>query len=220
MILGFAPAGQPTVPIAEELSADVLGFAIDIGRLQSHVREHVLPLPPYMVGKFFGGWSVFSSDGTYLDGWASGERVYDPNFMPGATFVEKQRATGVKPSMEYIVPTEICHGYLLEIMQALAAAGLRPRRARLSLLKAGGQSTRHRDAPHGEYAVRLHIPVITTPECVFQNDQGEIHMAAGSSAYLIDVSQMHQVFNRGSADRVHLIMQVTDSRHLSRYYRA
>ena len=47
-----------------------LNFQFDVEKLRAHVVEKVLPLPPHMVGKFFGGWSVTSSTGSYLDGSA------------------------------------------------------------------------------------------------------------------------------------------------------
>lgn len=207
--------------IFEELS-----FQFDIEKLQSHFRENVLPLQPHMIGSFFGGWSVLSSNGSYLDGWASGEKLYEPNFMPNHTPQERAAAIGIKPSTSYIVPTEVCTGYLAEVIQTIQAAGLKPCRARLSLLKAGGQSKKHQDAKSGQYAVRLHVPIITNSGCTFEVFDEEplgapkaAHLAANGRAYALKVDRMHQIFNRGDSDRVHLIMDIRDEIGFTKFHR-
>lgn len=196
-----------------------LPFRFDVEKLRSHVREAVLPLPPHMVGQFFGGWSVTSSNGSYLDGWASGEKALNPSFMPGATFEEKCRALGILKYEEYHRPTEICFGYLQEVMNEISDAGLNPLRARLSLLRANGRSTLHRDGADSEYAVRLHIPIITNEDCTFVCDEGTVHFPADGRGYLIRVNRPHQVFNKSPIDRIHLIMQVQDIKQISKHHR-
>jgi hypothetical protein len=198
---------------------ETLGQRVDIFRLQNHLKEYVLNLPPQMVGSHFGGWSVFSSLGTYTDGWASGQLLYDKNFRPDLTFEEKIKLLGVKSSAEHIRPTEICTGYLNEVMDQIKGLGLKPRRARLSLLKAQGFSTRHRDHPEGTYGVRLHIPIMTNPGCTFECEEGSAHMPADGSIYILSVSRLHQVFNRGESDRIHLIMDITDESGVTKHHR-
>ena len=196
-----------------------LPFQFDVEKLQEHVRESVLSFPPHMVGKFFGGWSVLSSNGSYLDGWGSGERIYDPTFMPGSTMEEKLATVGIKPSSAYVKPTEVCHGYLQEIIDQIRDANLYPVRARLSVLKANGKSSLHRDGNDDEYHVRLHIPIITNPSCTFDCDEGSAHLPANGRAYLLRVNRMHQVFNGGGEDRIHLIMSVRDTAGVSKHHR-
>lgn len=198
---------------------EAIPVCFDILRLQEHVRLNVLPLPPVMAGNFFGGWSVLSSNGLYTDGWAGGHKLYDPDFLPGLSMSEKASQLGVKPSAAYVKPTEICTGYLAEVMAKIAGLGLEPRRARLTLLKAHGQSVRHTDGEPGEYCVRLHIPIFTDQACTFETDDESAHLAATGQAYLIHVNRMHQVFNRGDNDRIHLIMDVCDHAQISRHHR-
>ncbi len=198
---------------------ETLSLAFDIERLQAHVREHVLPLPPVMAGKHFGGWSVLSSNGSYTDGWVGGHKIFDPEFLPGRSPQEKAEQLGLKRSSEYIQPTEICIGYLRDVITRIESLGLEPTRARLTVLKAQGQSARHTDGDAEEYCVRLHIPIFTNPACTFQTDAESTHLAASGHAYLIHVNRMHQVFNRGLEDRIHLIMDVRDRAHVSQYHR-
>lgn len=199
--------------------SEELDFQFDVEKLRAHVVEKVLPLTPHMVGQFFGGWSVTSSTGSYLDGWASGERAFEPTFMPGSTMEEKLAALGVKRASGYVTPTEICTGYLSEVMQSIRDAGLTPMRARLSLLKGGGRSSLHRDGKDSEYSVRLHVPIITSEQCLFSCEEGAVHLPANGRAHLLRVNRMHQVFNGGEADRIHLIMSVIDTAGVSKFHR-
>lgn len=203
--------------IYERLDFGIL--SVEMEKLRAHLTAHVLPLEPAMVGPYFGGWSVWSSDGDYKDGYQRGQLMYEPTFMPGSTIKEKADALGIKPREMYRVPTSICFGYLAEVVGQIRAIGLEPARVRLSLLKAGGHSTKHRDAPEGRYSIRLHIPIFTNPEAVFSCDDESAHMPADGSAYIIDVSREHQVFNRGTTDRIILLADIVDRPWITKFHR-
>ncbi|HRK07491.1 MAG TPA: aspartyl/asparaginyl beta-hydroxylase domain-containing protein [Pseudobdellovibrionaceae bacterium] len=194
-------------------------FSVDIEKLRNFVVNEVLPQagPPHMLGQFFGGWSVWSSNGETHDGWQRGELRYAATTPGERETLEAQ--SGILPSRAYRVPTPICRGPLAELLLQVRALGLEPSRARLSLLKAHGRSSRHRDAEEHEYCVRLHVPILTSPDAVFACDEGEAHLPADGSAYLLSVNRWHQVFNRGEQDRLHLIMNVVDRPGVSRFHR-
>ncbi len=196
-----------------------LPLQFDVAKLCAHLRRHVLHLPAQMESEFFGGWSVLSSDGKFSDGWKPGALAFEPTFMPGASLDEKMSAIGVKRSAAYIHPTEICEGYMRQVIDTIRDSGLHPMRARISMLKSGGQSSVHRDAPEGEYAVRLHIPLMTNEECTFNCEEGSAHLPADGSTYLLRVNRVHQVVNFGDSDRYHLIMSVRDTKALSQFHR-
>jgi hypothetical protein len=78
---------------------------------------------------------------------------------------------------------------------------------RLLRLMAGGRIHEHRDyglgLEHG--IVRLHVPLIAGPDVEFYVDGERILMREGECWYL-DLSLPHRVHNRGTADRVHLVL--------------
>lgn len=89
-------------------------------------------------------------------------------------------------------------------------------RVRFMRLSAGGELTRHADitdpdagtAP-GKLA-RLHVPIRTSPGCVFRawrldGVEERVHMEEGSLVYL-DTRKPHAVINPGEAERVHLVI--------------
>ena len=79
--------------------------------------------------------------------------------------------------------------------------------ARFLKLAAGARIREHRDYNLG-YAdgeVRLHIPVTTNPEVEFHLSGQRIPFATGECWYL-DFNLPHRVENRGSTDRVHLVV--------------
>jgi hypothetical protein len=81
------------------------------------------------------------------------------------------------------------------------------RSVRFLRLKSGSSIREHRDYTLGyeEGLVRLHVPVITSAEVIFFLDAQRVDMKAGECWYL-DLSLPHWVENRGSTDRVHLVI--------------
>lgn len=81
------------------------------------------------------------------------------------------------------------------------------RAVRLLKLSAGSVIREHRDYDlgyeHGE--VRIHIPVITNPQVEFYLDNKRIIMNPGECWYL-DLNRPHRVYNRGTTDRIHLVI--------------
>lgn len=62
----------------------------------------------------------------------------------------------------------------------------------------------HTDIP-SKY--KIHIPISTNPDCVWLLDEGEWHMPAGR-AYLLDTQYPHGTVNKGTTDRVHVILEL------------
>jgi hypothetical protein len=196
-----------------------LPTSFDIQKLREELAEVVRQFPPFMVTDHYGGWSALSSTGSYLDGWGNGQRAYDPGFMPGATMEEKRAALGLKEIAAYRQPTEICVGYIRQMLIGLRDAGFSPLRARFALLKSGGSTTLHRDAPAGSYAVRLHIPILTNGQCILESEGESVHLPSDGGGYLIRVDRLHQVFNRSTEDRIHFVAAVWDMNHVTKHHR-
>jgi len=81
------------------------------------------------------------------------------------------------------------------------------RSVRLLKLAAGSSIREHRDYDLGYDAgeVRIHVPVVTNPDVEFFLDNRRIVMGEGECWYL-DLNLPHRVHNRGSTDRVHLVI--------------
>jgi ribosomal protein S18 acetylase RimI-like enzyme len=93
------------------------------------------------------------------------------------------------------------------IREVLAALRCPQQAARLLRLKAGSVIKEHRDHELGfeDGEVRLHIPILTNPEVEFMLNQVRVVMTEGECWYL-NVNEPHRVANRGTADRVHLVV--------------
>jgi Aspartyl/Asparaginyl beta-hydroxylase len=90
--------------------------------------------------------------------------------------------------------------------QVLAAIGGTWGRARLMKLAPGTIVPPHVDTNfYWRRHVRLHVPIITTPEVLFTCNDQTVHMAAGE-CWMFDTFSMHHVINNGPAPRVHLVM--------------
>ena len=92
------------------------------------------------------------------------------------------------------------------IMQALAEIGAVWGRARLMRLAPGMNVPPHVDTNfYWRKHLRIHIPIITTPDVLFTCNDKTVHMAAGE-CWTFDTFSMHHVVNRGAAARTHLVV--------------
>jgi hypothetical protein len=91
--------------------------------------------------------------------------------------------------------------------QVLAAFECPLRVVRLMRLTPGSRIKEHTDLDLSfeDGVVRIHIPVTTNPDVEFRLNGSRIVLEAGSAWYL-RLSDPHSVFNGGSADRVHLVI--------------
>ena len=100
--------------------------------------------------------------------------------------------------------------------QVMAGFGEVLSRSRLMRLDAGAEVGLHVDFNyHWTSRVRIHIPVITSPEVLFQCGGETLHMAAGE-CWIFDSWRRHRVVNGGSRERVHLVVDLCGS---SRFWR-
>ncbi len=196
-----------------------LPFSYDIDKLRRHLVEFVLPLPKVTQSSSFGGWSVTSSNGRYQDGWFQGQKVIAK--YQGADPLEiiaELKKMSIPLPKEHNKPTEICHGYLSEVLMDIQSKDFRPTRARIICLEPQSDSTWHQDMPSQYYGVRLHIPIETNSGCFFECEEGMAHLPADGSAYLLRINRMHRVINRGLTHRYHLVMDAYDLKSLSQFH--
>lgn len=101
--------------------------------------------------------------------------------------------------------------YITEIMAELGGVW---GRSRLMGLAAGAEVMPHVDAHyHWHTHLRIHVPIITNPEVKFTCGDETVHMAPGE-CWVFDSFRWHEVHNRGSERRVHLVLDTVITAHL------
>ena len=74
-------------------------------------------------------------------------------------------------------------------------------------LPAGKSVSPHVDsAPFFRYFRRIHIPIVTNPQCLFTVGDETIHMKKGEMWEIDNDNKVHSVDNGGAEDRVHLLI--------------
>ena len=166
---------------------------------------------PLQSTEAFGGWALQSDTGDWHRG-----------FEPGRSFTRPMEDDGIehaKASHEYYIRTQACTGYWSDILDQLEEVGMHPHRARVTVLQPGQSMEWHQDAAADDYCVRLHIPIITNPDCAYEvQDAGFVHMPADGYAHLVDAAPMHRAWNAGSTPRVHFLAQVWDTTGVSEHF--
>lgn len=206
-----------------------LNFQFDIDNLRQSIKDYVFTLgdrviqgEEYETHQYngFGGWSLLSRTGDWKDGFAffqneEGTALEKVFFPKNANNYETLKYFDIAHSMEYKNPTQACKGYIKEVLDEIAAAGLTPRRARVTCLKAGSKSLVHSDGPPSEYISRIHIPLWTNEKCVHICEGYSLHMPADGSAYMLWVNNWHQIRNDSDEDRYHIIMDAYDTKFIT-----
>jgi len=184
------------------LCSELAGFRCDVAALRRFYETEVsrAPSQPYFDnGASYTGWAITSRDGTIHDG------VQQLAKQPG------RRRPGEAPAQAAVLPTPLCAGPLKAALEALAAAGLKPFRARIMALADDAFTMAwHADAKHESW--RLHVPIVTNPGCFFEWKVDERllrrHLPADGRAWLVRVDRLHRAVNerQGAGVRVHLLM--------------
>lgn len=100
------------------------------------------------------------------------------------------------------------------VMQIMAEIGGVWGRSRLMGLGPGAQVPRHVDINYyWRTHMRIHIPVITNPGVLFTCGEESVHMAPGE-AWVFDSFRMHDVQNRGTEKRIHLVLDTVPGERL------
>lgn len=207
---------------------ELLPLRVDIDAIRQTLTEHIFKLgkPIFQGDEYgynnFGGWSLLSRTGRWEDGWEightghPGEQLIFPNGQPNykaAKFLE------ISDPFEHKNPTEACVGPIADALRQLDEMGFYPRRARVSLLRPGGATLLHSDAPRDRYMARIHIPIITNPACIHNSDGFPFHMPADGSVYMLWVNVPHIVRNDSTIDRYHIIMDAYDTKGITEQFK-
>lgn len=167
-------------------------------------------------GPMFGGLGILSDTGDWDRGMISGKQVWKEGKIDFKLAIEK----GINFEYNYDKKTSLCVGETEKLIDRLEKIGLTPRRARYTVLKACGKSSVHNDSKRGEYATRLHVPLITNDSCfhrVFEGDKvvEEVFLPADGSIYIMRVNIKHQIVNDSNQDRWHFLCSIYDQNGLT-----
>ena len=112
---------------------------------------------------------------------------------------------------ETFSPDEVSHKWYSLFKPDIDALGLGSgiHTAILIKLPAGKSIPTHIDAaPHFKLYKRIHIPIITNPQCLFTVGGETIHMKCGEMWEINNDTKPHSVHNKGAEDRVHLLVDI------------
>lgn len=160
--------------------------------------------------RFCGETLAREVSGLPAESWIEHPQKYDGNIAvplisPGGEIT--QAAFGPMAATPWL---QQCP-YILEILRALQSTW---GRSRLMGLHAGAVVPRHVDIHYyWRTHLRMHIPVITNPEVAFTCAGETIHMAPGE-CWILDSFFDHEVANRGSETRIHLVLDTVGSARL------
>ena len=141
--------------------------------------------------------------------------VPHPNKFPGNDAVrlitpDGQATDTLEGSMAATEHLRACP-YILELMANLGGTW---GRSRLMGLAAGAEVPPHVDSHYyWRTHLRIHIPIITNPGVAFTCGGETVHMAPGE-CWIFDSFQRHEVHNRGTDHRVHLVLDTVGGRRL------
>lgn len=101
------------------------------------------------------------------------------------------------------------------ILEAMGELGGVWGRSRLMALAPGAEVPAHVDAHYyWRTHLRIHIPIITNPGVVFTCGESSVHMAAGE-CWVFDSFRWHDVQNKGSERRIHLVLDTVGGDRIS-----
>jgi aspartyl/asparaginyl beta-hydroxylase len=198
-----------------------IDYVADVeGIRQYFIAEVRAKYPPTMQSESFGGWSIQSSNGEHTDGWARGEVCFEKDASGAIRFNSKKAAEiGLRPTREYVKDTPLCVGPVRKLMDDVSAMGFMPARARFTLLPAQTAPFWHRDAEDEAHMTRLHVPIITNKLCVFLTEEGGQYMPADGSVFVLRTNRLHAIENLSDEDRIHIIMDVWDTKGVTKHHR-
>jgi len=97
------------------------------------------------------------------------------------------------------------------MQQVLASFDSVLSRSRLMRLEGRHDVPLHSDInAHWWSRVRIHVPIVTTPDVIFHCGNQRVHMAPGE-AWIFDAWKMHKVVNPSGHTRVHLVIDTAGS---------
>ncbi|WP_428152374.1 TIGR03032 family protein [Brevundimonas sp.] len=102
------------------------------------------------------------------------------------------------------------------LRQVLAALDAPIGRTRLMRIDGDADATLHVDLNvYWQTRMRIHIPIVTTPDVLFVVGDAQLHMAPGE-AWIFDTWHLHNVINPAPTRRIHLVIDTEGSGMIDR----
>jgi hypothetical protein len=163
---------------------------------------------PYMKNNGpWGGWSITSSNGDLYDGWQPGNRL----FHSQKDQIEIERLSKLFEENQFNKPTQIYNEQIKSVIDYLLSLpyNFELSRIRIALLAPHPEeeSYWHQDSD-GSTKLRLHVPIATNQQCLFEYKNISQHLPADGSIFVIDVSKQHRVLNLSQSNRYHLMADI------------
>jgi hypothetical protein len=192
-------------------------FTVNWDAIRNYIRTELVKYPKAGSGDFTG-WSVTSNTGKYTDGWLNGTHFMSVG-LDGEIVIDKDAAlaAGYCSAKFHTQFTDIANADLQSCINQLSNLGLSPCRARLTQLEPGAESDWHTDGKPSDKIIRLHFVFDTNPDCFFIHEAGKSHMEE-NNVYLININYHHKVVNLGNTNRTHMIVDVTDTKGISKVH--
>lgn len=103
---------------------------------------------------------------------------------------------------------------LPRVMQLMDALGATWGRARLMKLYGQSEVVAHVDTNYyWRERMRVHVPILTTPDVRFQCGDAEVNMAPGE-CWIFDTWRRHRVLNGSNRERIHLVLDTVGGERL------
>lgn len=114
----------------------------------------------------------------------------------------------------YTQRTDLAVGAFAQLLDSFRG---RVTRSRFAVLMPGFRTATHIDADT-DYTIRIHIPLVTNPDCHFgiikNNVDHRRHLPADGSAWFVNAGFPHYVENLGCEPRVHIIVALDGQQDL------
>src|SRR5205809_1019903 len=137
------------------LCGRVAGLSVDTTSLVNYYRQVVesAPATQYHDNEAaYEGWALTSRDGSTTD---------------GVKRIDRKATKQANDKRRAIVPTPLCHGYVVKVIDELIQLGFATHRIRIMRLAHEGFAMKwHRDADVESW--RLHIPIISNEHSFFE----------------------------------------------------
>jgi hypothetical protein len=100
------------------------------------------------------------------------------------------------------------------IMQVMDTLGATWGRARLMKLYGQSEVSAHVDTNYyWRERMRVHVPIVTTPDVRFECGEGAVNMAPGE-CWIFDTWRRHRVLNNNNRERIHLVLDTVGGERL------